>query len=367
MTECVNAYCMQRAMQPLKNNIFLSHKVHKAPILERIGGFFLAPVDFIAAGKTVYIKKEGGRRKVDHIDQTYSYKKCHMIRLILAILALPIAIILGSLFKGLSYAFSSTTRANHRLIRDHINDSNRQVDNTQLYKNLGILQEEQTPADLYGNEIAHCEDMPRGPRKNKELQDVQIEAMHDVLALLHAEDIPCWADFGTSLGAHRYGDIIPWDHDVDVSVLEPDFDNVLHLLRRLDPKKYIVRDYSSYNHPKTYIRLYIKGANTSLDIYTYHINQAKREVNFNYSYRDAWIPKKWKTLESSQTGASSYETLFPLKKAKFGDREIYVPNQLEDWLKVKYGPDLRPPNQWNEKTNSYERVADHPYWKVSHY
>ena len=66
------------------------------------------------------------------------------------------------------------------------------------------------------------------------LQDTDIEIrieqkrlLYNIIKLFKKYDIFYWLDYGTLLGAYRYGKIIPWDYDIDFSILHVEQKKVL--------------------------------------------------------------------------------------------------------------------------------------------
>jgi hypothetical protein len=53
-----------------------------------------------------------------------------------------------------------------------------------------------------------------------------MERLEEILDLLHERDIGYWFDWGTLLGYQRHANVIPWDYDVDLCFLKPDYDRV---------------------------------------------------------------------------------------------------------------------------------------------
>jgi len=158
--------------------------------------------------------------------------------------------------------------------------------------------------------------------------------------------------------------MIPWDDDIDISIIADDHQNVRKLLETLDPEKYQVQDWSSYYHPQTFIKFYIKETKTLIDIYHYKLDAGKKVATYFYTYQDTPLPKKWKRFEEVLTEPIPYEIIFPLKHMQFDEIDVWVPSDLETFLHFKYGEDLSPTMIWDETSQSYLKVMNHPYWQL---
>lgn len=67
----------------------------------------------------------------------------------------------------------------------------------------------------------------------------------EILDIFHSickkHDIDYWIDWGTLLGARRHAGFIPWDDDLDVSILQKDYKRLLSALRKELPSHLIVQ------------------------------------------------------------------------------------------------------------------------------
>ena len=57
----------------------------------------------------------------------------------------------------------------------------------------------------------------------KEVQAMQLELMKKIHKYLSEKDIPYYMIGGSVLGAERLGGFIPWDDDIDIGMLRPDY------------------------------------------------------------------------------------------------------------------------------------------------
>lgn len=339
-----------------ENNIYTTHYA-SSNLLEQAGDFVLAPVHFLMAGRTIVPLGEGKFSE----NQTYDYRgNCcwFVMKTVLAILSLPITLIIGSSLKGLSLLSSSIQKRNQSFTWF----TSQVISNNETYQKIGLL---------FSDEIIPCEDRPKPTKEDMdpgkvEAQTVQKGALLDVTQALG--ELAYWISCGTLLGAHRHGDMIPWDSDVDLAILRIDHKNAMNLLKQgLDSKKYEVLNWSSFDHPGSYIRIHIKAlsgapSGSYIDIYEYEINEKDHTLQYRYGFLDSpFVPQAHKNRELPQQKPVGLDAMFPLKLARFEDEFFRAPNNTQAVLEKQYG-DISPAKIWNPETKQFEKVEGHPYW-----
>ena len=137
----------------------------------------------------------------------------------------------------------------------------------------------------------------------RQLQLRLLDVLIVVDKICRKHDIPYWLDFGTLLGAVRHKGFIPWDDDVDISVLEEDYDRLREILKKELPEdmafqdtstdKYVfcpygrVRDKKSYCYYPKFIKQKEQGC--WIDIFKYsRIPSAKSKNLVDFFYRRAY-------------------------------------------------------------------------------
>ncbi len=334
------------AYHEIKENPFLNMSREEATGLEKLGDIFLTPSRYLFGGKKINGNGEAS--------SSFSYRNYDGLKTTVSLIALPVCEILGCTFKGISFLFKKT-RQDYKTISQSLQDKTL-FDNHEIYRKKGI-------AHLHSDKTAPCLGYVR-PSVLPEIHQLEVKAFQDVCKILNEHHIVYWLDCGSCLGAYRYGGMIPWDLDIDLAILSPDHHNVRKILSKLDPERFQIQDWSSYKYPNSFLKLYLKETKTLIDVYHNDIDPESRTLNYFFTYKDSFMPQSWKKGELSMTKPIPYDVIFPLQKATFDGIVTWVPNQLEEYLHYKYGPNLSPTMIWDEKNQSYRKVKDHPYWNM---
>ena len=73
------------------------------------------------------------------------------------------------------------------------------------------------------------------------LQRVELEILLEIDRVCREHGIKYFLDSGTMLGAARHGGFIPWDDDIDISMLRDDYDRFLEVAQDSLGEKYFVQ------------------------------------------------------------------------------------------------------------------------------
>jgi len=326
----------------LTSNIFLNTSHSEATGLEKWGNAFLAPCQYLFVGQTA--TKIDGRLV---LSDRFTYQEYFALKTASCSVAAIPGFALGVICKGLSL-LEAKSMAHQRSIESSLLS-------TEIYpQNYGF-----DPGKVTERFLSQGHARRPGDEQNLAFEKA---ALKEIGALFDQAGIPWWVDAGTCLGAYRYGGVIPWDEDVDIAVLLPDFENVSHLLNKLDPKKYIVQNWSSRDYPKSYLKIYVRQSNTFVDIYHFKILPGQLQYILALEH-NIFLPEWWQIRERRFTEPVALETVFPLKRALFDGIEVNIPNDTKKYLQRYYGENLDPAKIFDPVTNGYEKDLSHPYWQ----
>lgn len=86
--------------------------------------------------------------------------------------------------------------------------------------------------------------------KLSQIQTLELDIMRELLPIFERENIRYFMQGGTMLGAVRHHGFVPWDDDIDIGILRPDYERFLELCKTVLPEHLKLRTYKddSYHH-----------------------------------------------------------------------------------------------------------------------
>ena len=179
-------------------------------------------------------------------------------------------------------------------------------------------------------------------------EEKAVKLMIDVKNIMENLSINYWIEGGTLLGAIRDQKLIPWDHDIDMGMVNHSNDIIKKMIRHLKKKFYVsiktfsnmegVWDLGKYRVIKVYPKKYFfLKQDLCLDIFIYYNGNIPNMNNEVYKYV-VWGKNAFHKKEFFDT----------LEKIEFYGELINVPSNYREFLKIKYGADwATPKKQWN--------------------
>ncbi len=331
--------------------VFLNFAAQDASLLEATGNRLLMPLQYLFAGQLALPQADGHYE----FQQRFDYHEHLVLHTAGALATSPFSLTLGAALKGLAFLSVDVRERHQRIV--HSLSSAYVGSQAEYYQAIGLpayQSSESVPSQGYARNMDELELL--APEK---------EALKAISALLKEHGICFWVDAGTCLGVFRYGGMIPWDGDIDIAVLQPDFHNVYRALRALDRAKYAIQDWSNRLVPQSYLRVYVRETRNYIDIYHFAIDEEASQARYILShYENSFMPASWKVREGRFQIPTPYAVIFPLKCAQFDGIEVPIPNQIETYLKMRYGENLAPAKILNPTTGKYENDPTHPYWQI---
>ncbi len=103
--------------------------------------------------------------------------------------------------------------------------------------------------------------MPSASGILRTFQLAELELLKKVDSVCRKHGIRYWLDFGTLLGAVRHKGFIPWDDDVDISMIRPDYEKFLSVCKEEFPA-----DQYSFNS-MGFLQIHLRGTMLQVDVF----------------------------------------------------------------------------------------------------
>ncbi len=155
----------------------------------------------------------------------------------------------------------------------------------------------------------------------REYQLSNFELLEKIKNVFDENNIEYWIDFGTLLGAVRHEGFIPWDDDIDIACFSSDY---------LRIKKLLTENFKNLKYKEcndNIIQIY--EDDRLLDIFLY------KQVE---KIGDALRCEHFVNMKNKDYGRAFPDNILkPFGKLKFEGVEFNVPNDVNSYLRVKYG------------------------------
>ncbi|CAG9860095.1 unnamed protein product [Phyllotreta striolata] len=156
------------------------------------------------------------------------------------------------------------------------------------------------------------------------LSNLRKTARH-VFNMLDQNGVRYWLEAGSLLGAMRNGDILPWDHDVDVGFIREDSSRCEWLKKAksrsvVDTKGFLWEKATEGN----FFRVHFSKVNKI------HVNLFPFFSKNGTMARDSWYTTH-KNMEFPEN------FLHPMSSIEFVGRNVPSPNNIRDFLELKFG------------------------------
>jgi phosphorylcholine metabolism protein LicD len=174
--------------------------------------------------------------------------------------------------------------------------------------------------------------------------------LSDIVILFDKYNITYHLEGGTLLGLVRDNQLLPWDHDIDISIPSSEIKKLLKIKNILE-KSYRVKLH--YFKTNTYILesdklrlIKVKNKYTSLlkniSPYIFRRFDVVLDIFVKYSDdKDTYWEASKKTMRVSSKYYTSYEEI------EYNNYNYKVPNNYKEYLREKYGDWKTPIKEWD--------------------
>ena len=192
--------------------------------------------------------------------------------------------------------------------------------------------------DLSGYSYKDWQAIHKNYSNNKVSNTEKIFALKEIINILENHKINYFISGGTCLGIYRDKELIPWDDDIDIDILEDDyFKAETQLITYAESNSYSYRKGSNKFHPK--INIFINMVKVSVC----------RIIRGNFIKSYLYRPR----------ARLPFNYIYPTKKINFNDISIRLPNDTIKYLIHLYGENWEIPNKWKKDDDTLYNINYH--------
>jgi phosphorylcholine metabolism protein LicD len=171
--------------------------------------------------------------------------------------------------------------------------------------------------------------------------EISLRLLHNVTEFLESNNITYWLESGTLLGVVRENRLLPWDNDLDISIIDRDADKLIPIFYKLWFRGYKTR---VFRHKKQDAP-FVLGKPRILKVFNSLVGSVFMDIFVKTKYEDHYY---WavgaENYSKKRTPAHFYENL---TKVVFNGKEYNVPAAYEDYLAYRYGDWRTTKREWD--------------------
>lgn len=101
----------------------------------------------------------------------------------------------------------------------------------------------------------------------REMRSIQLVLLKKLLEVCERNNLKIWADSGTLIGTVREHGYIPWDDDIDMGMLRPDYDKLVEISQQEFTGQYFFQTaYSDKDYPRGHAQVRMRNTTAILPI-----------------------------------------------------------------------------------------------------
>ncbi len=171
---------------------------------------------------------------------------------------------------------------------------------------------------------------------------IALKMLKNITNILDKKGIKYWLEGGTLLGVIRENRLLPWDNDLDISITEEYYDDILKITSEIKKLGYVVRtrEFESGESPfKRGGTRMIKIRNKKLFFFR---GEVVLDIFIKYEKDGEYF---WQVGQKKKSVPKHFYS--ELISYKFDGKDYLVPQEYEDYLTHRYGNWKIPVKEWD--------------------